>query len=125
MAHGDGPDGEAVLKVFVGALQRVDGNQLDLYADIRLSTLPLAARLYMEGLMGTRTYEYQSDYSRRYFGQGRAAGEASALLTVLAARAIDIPADARARITDCQDPAQLDIWINRAATAKTIGDLFD
>lgn len=78
--------------------------------------------------MAIRTYEYQSDFARRYYGQGRAEGraegEATALLAFLAARGIEVPSDARARITGCTDLARLDSWIRRAATATTIQDLF-
>lgn len=50
---------------------------------------------------------------------------AAAVLTVLDARGIDVPADARARITSCPNLDQLDSWIRRAATATSIDDLFD
>jgi len=79
--------------------------------------------------MTARTYEYQSDFVRRYVFQGRAEGraegEATALLAILDARGIDVPDDARARITGCSDLVQLDTWIRRAATADSIDDLFD
>ena len=79
--------------------------------------------------MRTRTYEYQSDFARKYFGQGqqagRAKGESEALLTVLAAREIDVPEDAKARITACTDLEQLETWIRRAVTASTIEDVLD
>jgi hypothetical protein len=40
--------------------------------------------------------------------KGRAEGEARLVLAVLDARGIDIPDDARARITRCSDPDQLE-----------------
>ena len=80
--------------------------------------------------MATRTYEYQSDFVRRYVFQGRvegrageAIGEATALLAVLAARRIDVPEDAHARITGCRDIETLTAWIRRAATAERIEDV--
>jgi hypothetical protein len=42
--------------------------------------------------MTTRTYEYQSDFARRYFSEGKAEGEADALLEVLDTRKIAVPA---------------------------------
>jgi hypothetical protein len=45
-----------------------------------LAALPAAARHHLEALMATRTYKYQSDFARRYFGQGRAERVAVALL---------------------------------------------
>jgi hypothetical protein len=57
--------------------------------------------------------------------EGRAEGEASAVLAVFDARGIAAPDDARTRITGCSDLDQLDVWVRRAATAATIDDLFD
>ena len=75
--------------------------------------------------MSTRTYEYQSDFVRQYVFQGRAEGQADALLAVLEARGVSVPDDARRRITDCTDTEQLATWIWRAATATSIEALFD
>lgn len=44
---------------------------------------------------------------------------------LLAARGIEVPDDARTRITECTDLDQLDGWVRRAATATSITDLFD
>jgi len=41
------------------------------------------------------------------------------------ARGIDIPDDARARITGCADLVQRDTWIRPTANADSIDDLFD
>ena len=102
-----------------------------LYSDIVCAALPGAARRYLEELLASRTYEYQSDFVRRYVFQGRAEGrvegraegEATALLAALAARRIDVPEDAHARITGCRDIETLTAWIRRAATAERIGDV--
>jgi hypothetical protein len=78
--------------------------------------------------MITQKYEYQSDFARRYFGQGKAEGkaegEAKAVLAVLATRGIEVPDDARARITSCTDLDQLETWVRRAVTAHCVHDLF-
>lgn len=44
---------------------------------------------------------------------------------MLAARGIDVPDDARTRITECSDLDQLDAWIGRATTATSVQELFD
>jgi hypothetical protein len=62
---------------------------------------------------------------RRYVGQGRAEGEAAAVLMVLDARGVDVPPITRASILSCTDLDQLASWIGRAATATSIDDLFD
>lgn len=76
--------------------------------------------------MATATYQYQSDFARRYFNQGRAEGkaegEAMALLAVLSARGIEVTEQARERIMEA-DVDQLDVWVRRAAKAMSIDDI--
>lgn len=130
LAHGrrSAPDQRGVLKALLAAYGVMDRDHASLYHDVVLKALPAAARRYLEELMAIGTYEYQSDFARHYFGQGEAKGEAkgeaNAVLEVLAARGIDVPAEARAQITTCDDLEQLRTWIRRAATAQSIGDLF-
>jgi hypothetical protein len=102
--------------------------------------LPAAARRYLEELMST-TYEYQSDFARKYYAEGEAVGEAKgeakgeavgeakgearALLAVLRVRGVEVPADAVDRITNCADVDQLMVWILKAPTAESIEDVLD
>lgn len=123
VAHGGGPGGDEVLKALLGALSAVDQEHSTLYSDIVFAALPEAARQHLEALMASPTYEYQSEFVRRYVFQGRAEGEAKAVLAVLDARGIVVPDDLRARIAECTDLDQLDTWIRRAATARSIADL--
>lgn len=131
MAHGTGPEQENVFRALLGGLAKTDQHHAKLYADVVLAALPAAARQCLEALMDLATYEYQSDYARRYFTEGKAEGtaegeakgEADALLTVLSARGIDVPDDARARITGCTDVEQLRTWIRRASTAASIHEV--
>lgn len=51
--------------------------------------------------------------------EGLAEGKASAILAFLAARGLPVDDATRARIEGCDDPATLDRWIARAATAAT------
>jgi hypothetical protein len=130
MAHGGRSDQDKVLHTVPAALLSVDDQHAKLYYDLVLAALPTAARCHLEELM-TTAYEYQSDFARKYVAEGEAAGraageaagEATALLTVLAARGIDVPADASTRITGCTDLDQLTIWLRRAATADSIQDV--
>jgi flagellar biosynthesis/type III secretory pathway protein FliH len=103
--------------------------------------------------MKAGTYEYKSDFARRYYQQGqtqgraegltegltegraegltegltegRAEGEVRALLAILNARGIPVSDAAHTRITSCTDLDQLDVWVRRAITAPTIQDLFN
>lgn len=121
MAHGGHPDRDKVFDALLTALRTIDEDHATLYYDVVLAALPEAARHHLEALMTARTYEYQSDFARKYFSEG----ESQALLAVLAAREIDVPEDAKARITGCTDFHQLDTWIRRAATASSIEDVLD
>lgn len=86
--------------------------------------------------MSTETYEFKSEFALRHINrgkakgraegrvEGRAEGKASAVLTVLDARGIEVPDDARDRITGCRDLDQLDSWLSRAAAAASVDDIF-
>lgn len=129
MAHGGRGDVDGQLRAVLAALEMVDDEHAARYSDVVLAALPAAARKRLEALVTSVMYEYKSDFVRRYIMQGRAEGraegEAKAVLAVLAARGIEVADDARARISECTDIAQLDVWIRRAATADSIDDLFD
>ncbi|HLV59100.1 MAG TPA: hypothetical protein VKY81_09575 [Natronosporangium sp.] len=132
MAHGLHPEREKIFVAMLEALRSVDAAHATRYHDLVFAALPAVARHHLEKLM-TTTYEYQSDFVRKYVHQGRAEGrvegrvegEVAALFAVLSARGIDVPDDARARISACTDPDQLEAWIRRAATAESVADLFE
>lgn len=125
LAHGGThPRRHQVLDALLGALQAVDRDRADVYHDVVSAVLPEATRRYLERLMSTGTYQFQSEFALRHINRGRATGEANAVLMVLAARGIEVPDDVRDRITGCGDLDQLDTWIRRASTADSIEDLF-
>jgi hypothetical protein len=84
----------------------------------------MTARDHLEALMTAGTYEYKSDFARRYYHQGQTEGEVRALLAILNARGIPVPDDVHARIAACTDLDHIDTWVRRASTATTIQDLF-
>jgi hypothetical protein len=55
--------------------------------------------------------------------KGMATGMAKSLLSFLAARNIPVDSKLRDRIIGCQDESLLNVWIARAATAKTAGEV--
>ncbi|GLW62348.1 hypothetical protein Arub01_05920 [Actinomadura rubrobrunea] len=81
--------------------------------------------------MKLKNYEFQSDFARHYYGRGKAEGmaegkvegEAEMILTVLAARGVEVSDEVRARIRGCTDLEVLKEWGRRAATAESIDDL--
>jgi hypothetical protein len=121
MTHGNHPDHVKILDTLAAALATADSDQAIEYAEIVLAVLPEAARRHWEALMTAKTFEFQSAYARRL----KAEGEARAVLAVLDVRSIDVPDDLRARITTCSDPDQLEVWVRRAATVKSIDELFE
>jgi hypothetical protein len=126
LAHGGRSD-PSVFTALFAALDVIDLDRATLYIDLVLMVLPSAARVWLEEFMTTTPFRYQSDFARRYFGQGeakgKAEGEASALLAILDARNIPVPDDVRADITACPDTEQLEVWIRRAATADKLDDV--
>jgi hypothetical protein len=90
-------------------------------------------RRYLEELMSTHTFEYQSEYARRLLAEGEARGEArgeakgeakgeaTLLIEVLDARGWHVPDDIRARIVECTDSTQLKRW----APATSLDQAFD
>ncbi|GAB3811926.1 hypothetical protein GCM10027605_52810 [Micromonospora zhanjiangensis] len=124
LAHGTHPDRDKIFQALLNGLGTMDQHQANLYTDAVLAALPQAARHHLEALMTSATYEYQSDFARRYFYEGKAEGEARALLTVLAARGITVSDADRQRITECTDADQLETWVRRAVTAGSVDDIF-
>src|ERR671917_152656 len=86
-----------------------------------LAGLPVPARLRWEAYMTSVADKYHSEVFReiaeRNFAEGEAKGEAQAVLTVLEARGIPVPAEVREEILACTDLGRLDMWLRRAATA--------
>jgi PD-(D/E)XK nuclease family transposase len=59
------------------------------------------------------------DLAEAKWAEGETAGQARAILALLAARGISVNADARVQIEECKDPTTLDRWIVCAATASS------
>jgi hypothetical protein len=76
----------------------------------------------------TQHYEYQSDFARKYYSQdlaeGRAEGEAKAILTVLHARGIPVDDASRRRILNSTNLEHLDRWLTRATHVALASELF-
>jgi hypothetical protein len=96
-----------------------------LYSDLTMAALSEAARAALEDLMRSEGYEYQSEFARRHRAEGRAEGEARALLTILDVRGLQLSAEQRDRILSATDLAQLEAWLRKAATVSSTDELFD
>lgn len=79
--------------------------------------------------MANGTYEYRSDFAKKYMAQGRAEGRAegkvAAVLHFLDARGIALTDEQRRRISACTDTRVIDRWIERAVSAASADQLFD
>ena len=134
VVHGAGPEGPKVLATMLEEMEKIEPELAQGYIDEVLAVLPETASELLEAMiLDTKAHEYKSDFARRYYGQGKAEGkaegeaegEAKAVLTVLAARGIDVSERDRARITECADTGRLEVWLRRAVTAGSVEDLFD
>jgi hypothetical protein len=130
MFHGNGPQGMKVLQAASDGTDLIAETDRPLarrYVDCVLAVLPQAARDALETLMKTES-EFYSDTFRNAEAKGRAEGEAAAkaeaVVTFLAARGLALTGTQRERITGCHDLAQLQTWIERAATVEAVDELF-
>jgi hypothetical protein len=85
-----------------------------------------AARQILEAMMTTS--EYEKTFVERIHDQGisegKAEGKAEDVLKLLDARHLAPSQEQRQRVTSCTDPAQLDLWFDRAITADSADDVF-
>jgi hypothetical protein len=130
-----------VAEAFVGGLSLLKPEHAPQYYEHAYSMAAPAVRHILEEIMSSATWPVYSPFAREHYGrgkdegltegraegltEGRVEGEANAVLRVLAARRIEVPEDARARICACTDLRQLDTWLDRAVIATSIADLFD
>ena len=112
LVHGNGVDGTAAALAALAALEVLPEDQARLCYDLIDASLNDVARRALEVEMQTRKYEYQSEFARRYFGegeqkgleQGRHAGQIEGIRSVvltLAERHGPVSGDLRARVEAC------------------------
>ncbi|SEG89764.1 hypothetical protein SAMN04489712_12456 [Thermomonospora echinospora] len=128
LVHGTEPEAEKVFAGMFDVFHRagLDGTaEAQAYIDELLAMLPQAAGKLLEAIMQTKQHEYKSDYFRRAKAEAEAEGLAKAVLTVLDSRGVEVTDEVRARIVGCTDLEQLGVWLRRAVSAASAGDLFD
>jgi hypothetical protein len=141
MAHGHEEVGASIAQTVMAALRDLDTERVRLYVDLAMSSLGEAARNALEALMQRGTYEYQSEFARKYVAQGREEGlqqgreegrqagryegEQAALLEVLDARGLQVDAETRQRIMACEDLSQLKRWLRKAVSVESVSALFE
>ncbi|WP_437634239.1 hypothetical protein [Sorangium sp. So ce854] len=135
MAHGQGEAAEAIGVAFLAAVAGLDDERRAVYGDLVLSSLNAAARRTLEAIMKSG-YEFQSEFARSYVAKGEEKGmekgrqaglregKAQAVLAVLEARGLEVPAEVRERVLASTDLAELDRWIRHAASVSDARELF-
>ena len=137
ITHGKNPDIGAVLKAVTTALVDTPDavkNPVIEFISQGLGKLPAAAlwrklvAVDLSFFKSPLVEEIRDEARVEGRVEGRAEGEtrraAEDVLTVLAERGIDVPEEARERITECGDPEVLGRWLRRAVTAPTAEDVF-
>jgi hypothetical protein len=136
IAHGTDKAAREAAFAAVAAVAAHDIDLAALYADVIVAELPKRLRKTAEEELRARTIEYGSDFARAHHAQGKAEGlaegeargeakgEAKAVLAVLNARGIEITRSQATRIRRCTSLAKLDMWLERAATAKSADEIF-
>lgn len=128
MAHARDPDTTKSAQIALWAQVAsagLDAERSMLYCDLILNSLPEAARRALQAMSASK-YEFQSEFARRYYGQGRAEGNVEGrleiVLRLLAARfgAVSAAAVARVRETSATD---LERIAERILTAQTLDEV--
>ena len=120
--HGQNTDIPLVARIASTAILAsadIDAERSRLYLDLILISLSQNAPEAFEATMNSLGYEYQSDFARRYFGQGKAEGRIEIILKLLSLRFGPLPDATQTRVRSAQD-AQLDALAERMLTAKTL-----
>ena len=120
--HGQNPDtalAERIASAAIAASRGIDADRSRLYLDLILISLPGSTPETLEATMNSLGFEYQSDFARHYFGQGKAEGRMELILELLATRFGPLPDTVRTRVRGAQD-AQLDTIAKRMLTAQTL-----
>jgi hypothetical protein len=143
-AHGHEPGAEFIALAALAALRDLDSEDHLLYPDFVFALLGGVARTALEQLMRIPNYEYQSDFARKYYYQGKeegqaegkaegqaegeaagkALGRAELLLKLLRLRGFVVPDELQTRIFACRDIERLDRWAERLLAAGSLADVF-
>jgi flagellar biosynthesis/type III secretory pathway protein FliH len=102
----------------------VESSMLDPNAQLMLREWQ--AKEFAKGLAEIFTVGFAESYTKGFtegIAKGRADEARLLLYRVLAARAIAVTPDARARIEREHDPARLEAWLVAAISARAIGDV--
>ncbi|MEU3730238.1 hypothetical protein AB0E81_12605 [Streptomyces sp. NPDC033538] len=137
IVHGASPDIEGILKTMSTALQEAPDDVRDPViefifqgldklpaADIWRKLVVVDLSFYKSSFFQEVREEVREEARAEARAEGATARAAEDVLAVLDTRGVDVPQEARARITDCDDPDVLRAWLRQAAIATSIDDVF-
>ncbi|HVW68610.1 MAG TPA: DUF4351 domain-containing protein [Steroidobacteraceae bacterium] len=124
--HGQSTDIPLVARIASAAIVAsadIDAERSGMYLDLILMSLLKNAPEAVEATMNSLGYEYQSDFARRYFAQGReegkTAGRVELTIKLLALRFGPLTETVQARLRGASD-AQIDAVAERMLQAQTL-----
>lgn len=122
--HARNPEIGAILKAVTTVLREMPHTVTDPIIELvaqGMGTYP-AAELW-RNLVAVDLSFYKSPLSQELRAEGRAEGRAEDILFILERRGIDVPDEARERITTCHDLDILHRWLDRALTAASVDEI--
>jgi hypothetical protein len=112
---------DSARRLVLASLANLDDSRLATYTVLVRSAVSESARQALEDLMTTK---FRDTFVDRLLAEGEAKGEARTILRVLAARGLEVPAKVREQVLSCTDSSQLETWIDRAAIAVSVEEVF-
>jgi len=132
VAHGNGPNGLAVVTAALTALGRLDQEHAAVYFQIIYNALRDPMRRALEALVMERQTEGKATFppfAQQIFDRGELRGRteeaARAVLTALRVRGISVPDESRERILAQKDPERLERWLEKAIVAASVAEVID
>ena len=134
VAHGNGPNGLAVVQAALVALGRLDQEHAAVYFQIIWNGLREPMRQAMEALVMERQIEDKASFppfiqrlidrgKTEGIREGEVKGKRDTLLRLLARAGIALTESESARIQACSDSATLDRWVDNVLGAKTAAEV--
>ncbi len=126
VAHGSDVNTKKAVQIASAAqlaLLGLDTERSTLYSDMLFAALSEAARRELKA-MNLPKYEYQTEFAKRYYGQGLTEGRAELILKLLARRFGQLPEAARNAVHHA-DIEELDRMGERLLTAASLDEVLE
>ncbi|MCG8422966.1 MAG: DUF4351 domain-containing protein [Proteobacteria bacterium] len=117
------PDSVDSVAAALSACECLDNERATLYAELIFARLGEASVGALETLMELRKHQYQSEFAKKYFAQGREEKRRAFLSRLLSQRFGELPKEVQERIAKA-DMTTLEQWSERVLVAKSVTDIF-